>query len=147
MRRQPNVESLPVLTLAAGEQLQKQGQLFQLLSAWIEAGAATPLTFQDLMDHATMGADTPLFMRSALGTAWEKWFVNQPQAQDTVPRQVVILLHTSLTRLRNHWEDAEKTGEIAEAAQGSYAAMIGQSKKRRAQLFDISMEPAALEGC
>ena len=137
------VDKLPVLSVPAGEQAVKQGQLYELLESWEAAGAATPLTFQDFIVNAHLAADAPLFMRTALGSNWELLFPNAgtqgPAPTDTIPKQAVQLLLASLRRLKQHWHEAEKAKDIAAEALTSFAKMTDASKKRRAQLFDIDM--------
>ena len=139
---QVTADELPTLTAPPTSQLQGHAQLYQLLTVWSTAGAATPFTFQDLIAHSMMGSDAPLFVRTALGTKWTQWFSADPGLAHIVPRQVAQLLLASLEKLRAQWQEDEARDNIAEQGRTSYAAMVGIAKKRRAELLDHEMVPA-----
>ena len=133
------LDVMPILQVPTGEQLAKQGQLHILLQSWENNGATTPVSFQNLIDHSHLGVDAPMFMRTVLGSSFNKWFPTEPAAESIVPRQALRLAYQSLDRLRQTWETMEKAGEISAAAAGSFAKIEGESKKRRAELLDIVM--------
>ena len=136
------VDELPTLTAPSGSQLQHQGQLYQLLAAWAAAGAVTPFSFQDLINHTSMAADAPLFVRTALGSKWSMWFSTDPGAHALIPRQVGQLLLQSLEKLKAQWQGDTSREQIAKQGEDSYAAVAGEAKKRRAELLDQEMIPA-----
>ena len=133
------LETMPFLQVPSGDQLAKQGQLFTLLQSWEASGAATPVTFQNLMDHSKLGADAPMFMRTVLGSAFSKWFPEEPAADTVLPKQALLLVYQSLYRLKQTWEGMEKAQEVSTAAAGSFAIILGEAKRKRAELLDVLM--------
>ena len=133
------LDAMPILQVPAGEQLTKQGQLFALLQSWSDKGAETPVTFQNLVDHSELKADAPMFLRTILGSAFRKWFPEEPGAESVIPKQALLLALQSLDRLRQTWQSMESSQEISRAAAGSFAQVEGEAKKRRAELMDAVM--------
>ena len=78
-------------------------------------------------------------MKTALGEHWMKWFVRDCSQDTILPKQVVILVRDSLKRMSDSWDEAVKAGQITVEAAGSYAALSGAAKKRRASLLDVKM--------
>ena len=91
------------------------------------------------MDYSELGAEAPLFGRTALGSAWANWFPNDPGSAAVVPKQVLGLVLNSLEKLKDNLEADEAAQEIQAAAAGSYSQMTGITKKRRANVLDIPM--------
>ena len=102
-----------------------------------------PFTFQDFIDNAAMCLAVPLFIRTVLGTTWDRFFVTEPTQDDYVPRQAAKMILGSLTRLKENWEQAETEASIAASAQQAYAQLIGAAEKRRATLMDDPMSTTA----
>ena len=130
---------LPALRKPSGEQLGKQSQLLFLLRAWKGGGSSAPVIFQDLVDYSELGAEVPLFVRTALGSAWSVWFPNDPAATAVVPKQVLLLVLGSLEKLGDSLEADDAAEETEKAAAGTYAQMAGTTKKRRAEALDEAM--------
>ena len=68
------------------------------------------------------------FLSFIMGDVWVKWFGGQPELHHIVPRQLVLLLHHALDRVRVAWEKEEN---IRVHAATAYAVIAGESKKRR----------------
>ena len=134
-----DTDALPALQTPQGEQLTKQGQMLCLLREWKKSGASAPVLFQDLIEYTDLAADAPLFVRTALGTAWSKWFPNDCPADTVVPKQALELVLMSLEKLQLQWESQQATEQ---AAAGSYVLLAGAAKKRRAETPEAPM-PAA----
>ena len=134
-----DTDALPALQAPQGEQLAKQGQMLYLLREWKKGGASAPVLFQDLIAYSELANDAPLFVRTALGSAWSKWFASDCPAQTVVPRQALDLVLMSLEKLKLQWENQQATEH---AASGSYALLAGVVKKRRAEAQEEAM-PAA----
>ena len=68
------------------------------------------------------------FLSSILGDVWKRWFPAEPSLSHIVPRQVALLLHHGLDRVRAAWEaDNAIPGKAATA----YSVLCGESKRRR----------------
>lgn len=140
MRHEVDTTSLPALQMPQGEQFQKQSQLLCLLRAWNTANSSTPVLFRDVITHCDLGTDAPMFIRTALGTAWDKWFAcGDPSEQSVIPRQALQLVLASLEKLCLVWESEESAKATQAAAAGSYALMAGDAKKRRAEVLDKAL--------
>ena len=100
------------------------------------------MVFEDLLDYTKLGSEAPLFVRTALGIAWNKWFPSDPAAHVVVPRQVLLILLGSLEKLKDNLAEQGTSKEIELAAHGSYSKMAGAAKKRRAQVVDATMGTA-----
>ena len=74
-----------------------------------------------------------------MGGVWGRWFPTEPAPETLVPRQVALLMHSSLQRLKEHWESVDKATEMRAQTAATYAAMSGAAKKRRAELVDAVM--------
>ena len=135
------VDNLPLLTMPSStEKLFAHGQLHQLLQSWSDAGAAIPFSFNDLTAHTTFAAECPMVIRSILGTQWPKWFVENPGATQTVPRQAAIMCLQALDKLKQAWLDhLEVQTKIAAEAAGTYTSMCGTVKRRRSVVNDAEM--------
>ena len=131
--------ALPVLQRAQGEQYQKQSQMLFLLRAWNASSTTAPVLFQDVVAHSDLGADAPLFMRTAMGSAWTRWFKDEPAAGTVVPRQVLQLLLASLEKVKLLCEAHEDEKDTETAAAGSYAKMASDTKKRRSKVLEVAM--------
>lgn len=132
------ISTLPELNVPPTAELPKYGQLHALLSAWAAEGASTSFTFGELMRHSHFGSEIPFFLRSSLGTSWDKWYQVEPVEGSTVPKQIGELALESLNRLKDAWEkQAEVNKKISEEATGSYAAFLESGKKRRPEALDM----------
>ena len=134
-----SLEDLPVLEVPKGEALAKQVQMHSLLSQWHAAGMKTSFTFQDLIDHASLGAETPIFLKTVLGDKWDVCFTTEPKTTDVMPQQAATLVYQNLDRLGQHWAKASSEEATKAAAASSYAALAGAAKKRRADITDALM--------
>ena len=124
-----SVSSLPAAKVPEGPDLTIQGHVYHLLSAWIQSGANTQFTFQQLVNHGMLEDKVFEFLTSILGDVWKRWFAAEPLLSHVVPRQVALLLHHGLDRVRATWQaDNAIPGKAATA----YAVLCGESKKRRA---------------
>ena len=123
-----SLASLPPALVPEGPDLAAQAQVYHLLSAWIQSGANTQFTLQQLADHGKLGDGVVQFLTSILGDIWKRWF-SEPALAHVVPRQVALLLYHGLDRVRTAWEaDNATPGQAASA----FAVMCGESKRRRA---------------
>ena len=104
------------------------GDLFQLLCRWRQMGAAVSFTFEDVINHSVAAAEAPEMIRRMLGEQWALWFVANPAAQTTLPRQAVLALLFTLERAKEQYEEMEKAKTDAIA---SFLAIAERSKKRR----------------
>ena len=137
------VEKLPPIPVPKPEQLEKYGQLFQLLTSWLAAGGTQAFTFQDLIGSTAFGQDIPPVIQSMLGSSFQQWFSSATSPETIVPRQVAVLCCESLARLKSHWEDqAALEAKIKELGAGTYSALCGAVKRRRAEAEDKAMEAA-----
>ena len=134
-----NESKLPVLQRPQGEQYDKQSQLLFLLRAWQASGSTAPVLFQDVVAYSELGNDAPLFLRTAMGSAWGKWFKNEPGSETVIPRQVLLLLLASLEKVKLLCEAREDEQATERAAAGSYARMASTTKKRRSEVLEIGM--------
>ena len=133
------LDTMPILQVLSGDQLARQGQLFTLLRSWKSKGTDTPVMFQNVVDHSELKADAPIFLKTILGLAFDRWFVGQSGLDTVIPKQARLLSFQSLDRLRQTWESMESAQEIAVSAAGSFATIQGETKKRRAELLDVVM--------
>ena len=102
--------------------------MYHLLSAWIQSGANTQFTFQQLVNHGMLEDKVFEFLTSILGDVWKRWFAAEPLLSHVVPRQVALLLHHGLDRVRATWQ---ADNAIPSKAATAYAVLCGESKKRR----------------
>ena len=124
-----SLADLPAAKVPVGPDLAVQGHVYHLLSAWIQSGANTQFTFQQLVNHGMLEDKVFEFLTSILGDVWKRWFAAEPLLSHVVPRQVALLLHHGLDRVRATWQaDNALPGKAATA----YAVLCGESKKRRA---------------
>ena len=128
----------PASNPPAGDHLTHLGQLHHLLTAWMQAGAVTPFTFQDLVDNTCLAQGVCNFVKSAMGSSWERWFPAEPPLSTVVPRQVAELLLASLQRLDAHWRQQGINEEISKQGLESYTAVVGVAKRRRAALLEAA---------
>ena len=135
-----SVDDLTPLTLPPSSDLAKYGQLHQLMCSWMAAGASTCFTLGDLALHSHFGQDVALFLRSALGSHWKKWFTAEVGPETTVPKQVAELLFQTLERLKDSWLKQQEVAEkIRDGAAGSFSAFCDAGKKRRAAVLEVEM--------
>ena len=138
-----DVGTLPVLQKPQGDQRAKQSQFLFLLRAWNQSESTAPVIFQDLVEYSDLGTEAPLFVRTALGSAWTKWFPSDPSSDAVVPRQALTIVLNSLEKLKDDLEAEEAAAkEIEQAAIGTYSLMAGTTKKRRANILDVAMAVA-----
>ena len=100
-----------------------------------------PFTFCDLIEHTMFKEDIAMVIQATLGSHFSKWFSQATPPTGTVPRQVAILFKESLERLKSNWEEQEAVkNKLKEEAAGSYSAMIGTVRRRRAIAVDEDMD-------
>ena len=122
-----SLASLPPAKVPVGSDLATQAHAYHLLSAWTQSGANTQFTFQQLADHGQLGDEVVPLMTAILGDVWTRWFA-EPTPERIVPRQVALLLHQGLDRVRAAWEaDSAIRGQAASA----YAVLCGEAKRCR----------------
>ena len=103
--------------------------LHQLLTHWHNAGASVPFTWATLRQQSTAGAEVDQLVRTVLGPLWMRWGSDDvPGGNDTLPAQMVLLLHRGLDALRTQYE-VESTRDQAVA---SYASIRDGYKRQRA---------------
>jgi hypothetical protein len=74
-----------------------------------------------------------------MGSAWAKWFKEEPGADTVIPRQVLQLLLASLEKVKLLCEAREDEQATETAAAGSYAMMASATKKRRSEVLEVAM--------
>ena len=137
------VQQLPSLMLPSDSAaVEKLAQMLCLLEQWIALENPTPFTLSDLVTHSPLAQEAPTFMKTALGDKWGEWFAVNAPDNTIVPKQVAGLLLATLKRLSETWEQSQEQEAIRAQAAGSYAALVGHAKKRRASLLDSEMVPA-----
>ena len=99
-----------------------------LFQTSVSIGCATPFTFADLMSYAEAGKDAAVIVKRLLAPFWQKWFIDDPNAERTViPRHAGLLIHRALETLQLNFEDSKKMKVDARQA---YASMAEDSAKR-----------------
>ena len=131
--------TLPVLQRPLGEQYAKQSQMLFLLRAWHTSSSSAPVLFQDLVNYSDLGNDAPLLLRTALGSAWAKWFRSEPGLDTVIPRQALHFLLASLEKVKLLCEASEDEQATEHAAAGSFAQMASATKKRRSEVAEVAM--------
>ena len=141
-RASVTVDQLPSIMVPTEEAaLDKLAGMHHLLTQWAASEPPTPFTFADLVAHTPLAQEAPTFVKAALGDKWLQWFAESPSPETVLPRQVAMLLRDSLQRMSDNWEGNENKDRIAAQAAGSFAALSGAAKKRRAVLLDCEMVP------
>ena len=98
------------------------------MQKWTEEGGMMPLDMATLSAHTLAGADAPNVLKMLLGPALDL-FKEDMQSPDTVlPRQVLMLAHTALDRLR---EKLTKDEAVKVAAKSGSEAMRKLTRERR----------------
>ena len=92
-----------------------------------------------LTDSTKMGGTAAHFVRSAMGESWKSWFPTDPEPDSIIPCQLAALLKRSLGRLKEHWQAQQQAEEVRASATASYAVLVGQAKKRRADFDEACM--------
>jgi hypothetical protein len=105
------------------------GNLHQLITQWMHAGAAVPFTFQQLAQESAVGSDVLELVSRLLGEQCSLWYQDGPaQVADIIPRQVVIALYGILEKAKLQFEGME---EAKQSATSCLAKLTEQHKKRR----------------
>ena len=109
-------------------QLAVLSNLHWAIQKWTEEGGMMPLDMATLSANTLAGDDAPNVLKTLLGPAMDL-FKEDLQSPDTViPRQVLMLAHTALDRLR---EKLTKDEAVKTAAKSGYEAMRLQTRERR----------------
>ena len=114
-----------------------------MLREWKRSESTAPVIFQDLVDYTELASEAPLFVRTALGSNWAKWFPSNPPPDTVVPSQALTVVLNSLERLKDNLAAEEASQETKKAAAGTYSRMAGATKKRRADILDVQMGVAS----
>jgi hypothetical protein len=97
--------------------LESCGNLYQLLSQWLQAGASIPFTFQQMAAVSTAGKDTKELVLTLLGDQKDLWFQDTPAADgDLLPRQAVIAVHHVLEMAKQRYNGLEEMKAAASTA-------------------------------
>ena len=134
-----DLDDLPVLPVPVGDPLEQQAQLHRMLCLWTDAGQGDMFSFKNLSESTKMGGAVAHFVRDAMGAPWRKWFPTDPEPDSIIPCQLAALLTRSLGRLKEHWQAQQQADEVRASATASYAVLVGQAKKRRADFDEACM--------
>ena len=87
-----------------------------------------PLDMATLSANTLAGDDAPNVLKMLVGTAVDFFKEDLLNPETIIPRQVLMLAHTALDRLR---EKLTKDDAVKEAAKNGYEAMRKETRERR----------------
>ena len=102
--------------------------LHKALDNWLTSGAMIPFNWHALAPVTADGPKAVDIARELIGKIWSRWYCGAtPPADETVPRQVVLLLHHRLNQCREAFVAVE--GDEARAKE-SYDLMRDSAKRK-----------------
>jgi len=126
-----SLDALPTLTAGAlsEPELRVCGMVWWLLSRWAGAGASSPFTLEEAAQELQVPVDGVVAaFKAALGEKHALWDVS---AQAFVTRQCCNLVHMSLARLKETYEQAKEAPGAEKQARVAFDAIDELAKKRR----------------
>ena len=98
------------------------------MQKWTEEWGMMPLDMATLSANTLAGDDALNILEMLLGTTFDLFKADLSIPETVIPRQVLMLTHTALDRLR---EKLTKDDAVKEAAKTGFEAMRKETKERR----------------
>ena len=119
-------EKLPFVQAPSGNELIPYGQLHALLTQWVQAGSAVPITIGQLTGFVP---EVVAVLKKLLGNLWHAWLnTSEPEPEAVLPAQMVHFAYRALERIR---VDIESAGCDSQLAAKTYTRIAEEHAKRR----------------
>ena len=123
---------LPAPKVPPKEILPAFGTVYESLTSWQAAGAATAFEWKALNSSTGEVIEPIALGKQLLGRVWDRWYGDKPPVgTSVVPRQVVLLMQWCLGQIKHEFEAAEVRQNIATRASGGFEAVKASAKRLR----------------